>query len=276
MDQQVISTTIPMLILGLGWTGSFLVELLTSLHITYAATTRDGRNDTIQWALPLNSSDAIDVSLLPYARTVLVTFPVLTSEAMNGLMDAYEKRHGSAQWILLSSTRIFNGNPSDRHGPMDPLKDTSGRMHAEKVVLKRGGTVLHLAGLWGAQRQPRNWVPRFGTEEAIQNKLLNRQLHLIHGWDVARAIVAVHQNLKRGERWIITDGGCNDWIQLILAWGAPEQVETARRLAPETLKTEDSLEQIAEKGDVKPRLDSREFWDAFDLEPTEFLEVPWR
>ncbi|KAI8139179.1 hypothetical protein BJV82DRAFT_646193 [Fennellomyces sp. T-0311] len=277
-QQQVITPGLPMLILGLGWTGQFLIELLVQLHIAFAATTRDGRQNTIAWQLNQAMCSHVDVSLLPPAKTVLVTFPVLSSECMTQLMDAYEVKHGPAQWILLSSTRPFNGNPSNRHGPLDPSKDTSGRIQAEEVVLKRGGTVLHLSGLWGASRQPRNWVPRFATQQAIRGKLLARQLHLIHGKDVARAIVAVHEQFQKGERWIVTDGGCYDWIRLFLAWASDEQLATARELAANDAMCrqalgEGSLEEVVERGGVRPRLDSRDFWDTFRLEPTEFLQV---
>lgn len=155
IPQQVISSTLPILILGLGWTGQFLVDLLDTLHIPFAATTRDGRNGTIQWVLPQESSCSsmdIDVALFPAASTILVTFPIIHASCMKLLIDAYESKHGPTQWILLSSTRPFNGTPSDRHGPMDPSKDKSGRMAAETVILEHGGTVLHLSGLWGAQR----------------------------------------------------------------------------------------------------------------------------
>lgn len=131
------------------------MELLTQLQIAYAATTRDGRNNTIQWTLTQNNNACsdIDVTALPLATTVLVTFPVLFENCMNNLMNAYESRYGQgSQWILLSSTRPFTDTPSNRHGTIDPSKDTSGRTAAETVILNRGGTVLHLAGLWGAQR----------------------------------------------------------------------------------------------------------------------------
>ena len=130
-------------------------------------------------------------------------------------------------------------------------------------------------------RQPRNWVSRFATEQAIRGKLLARQLHLIHGKDVARAILSIHQQFKKakGERWIATDGGCNDWIQLFLAWGSEEQIKAARDLA----KSDDvcrrtlgdgSLEDIVARDAVMPRLDSHAFWNTFQLSPNEFLNVP--
>ncbi|KAG1439768.1 hypothetical protein G6F56_012179 [Rhizopus delemar] len=272
MEQTVLTSTLPMLILGLGWTGQFLAELLVSMQLSYAATTRDGRNGTIAWSLP---SHCMNLSLdLPYASTVLVTFPVMQPECMSALMDAYETSHGRrSQWILLSSTRPYVGQ-ANRKSPLDRSKDT-GRMGAEDVLLERGGTVMHLAGLWGDQRQPRNWVPRFPSTEAIRNKLLNRQLHLIHGKDVARGILAVHQQFQPRERWLLTDQTCYDWIELFLTWGNSEQIETARQLAKEypTELGSGTLEEIVARRQVKARLDSREFWETFGIQPTEFLNI---
>ena len=127
-------------------------------------------------------------------------------------------------------------------------------------------------------RQPRNWVPRFPTREAIRNKLLTRQLHLIHGKDVARAIVAVHQQFTPGERWIVTDNGCYDWIKLFLVWGNEEQISMARDLAAndDVCRKElgnGSLEDIVARGGVKPRLDSTEFWQTFGIKANEFLDI---
>lgn len=65
-----------------------------------------------------------------------------------------------------------------------------------------GGTVLNLSGLWGGARHPKNWMDRVAaTKEQLASKT---SLHLIHGLDVARAIIAVHQNFSKakGQRWV--------------------------------------------------------------------------
>ncbi|KAI8980451.1 hypothetical protein BDB01DRAFT_229526 [Pilobolus umbonatus] len=250
MSQQIISATLPILILGLGWTGQFLAELLVSLNIHYAATTRDGR--------------------------VLITFPINDPAQLTVLMDKYEQQHGNTHWILLSSTRPFKGSPANRHTPLDRSTNSS-RMPAEEELLKRGGTVLYLSGLWGGERDPKKWVHRFSSPEVIRSKLLARQLHLIHGVDVARAIVAVHHQFMAGERWIVSDNTCYDWIKLFLVWGTEEQVRIARDLAvndPEchAVLGDHSLETIA-KGQIVPRLDSTDFWDTFHLSPSHYLKI---
>lgn len=274
MQQISFSESLKILILGLGWTGQFLQDLFVEQNIAYAATTRDGRNGTIPWTLTASP----DVSALPWANTVLVTFPVLSADTMHELIEKYTVEKGPTNWIILSSTRVYSADPSNRHTPLDPSKDT-GRLPAENEVIKNNGTVLHLSGLWGAQRQPKNWVPRFSKPEALKAKILSRQLHLVHGKDVARAILAVHQNFKSGERWLITDQTAYDWLKLFLVWGSQEQldiIDELRKNDPECGKaigSHGTLEDIVEKGGVKPRLDSDEFWDTFGLEPKVFLEV---
>jgi hypothetical protein len=147
MQQFTFTESLQVLILGLGWTGQFLQELFIDQNVPYAATTRDGRNGTIQWTL----TPTPNVSVLPLAQTVLVTFPVLSADTIRQLMDSYTAEKGPTNWILLSSTRIYSADPSDRHTPPDASKDT-GRLPAENEVIKNKGTVLHLSGLWGDQR----------------------------------------------------------------------------------------------------------------------------
>ena len=63
-----------------------------------------------------------------------------------------------------------------------------------KVLLntvKESGLTLSLTiiGLWGGERDPRNWIDRVAkTKDDVRNK---KSLHMIHGIDVARAIIAV-------------------------------------------------------------------------------------
>ena len=56
--------------------------------------------------------------------------------------------------------------------------------------------MLNLAGLWGGERQAKNWIGRVAaTKEQLKGKT---SLHMVHGEDVARAIIAVHQNFEIG------------------------------------------------------------------------------
>jgi hypothetical protein len=73
---------------------------------------------------------------------------------------------------------------------------------AEDQLLELGGCVLDLAGLWGGERMVKHWVDRVAsTKEMLRGK---KSLHMIHGEDVARAIIAVHKSWKhaQGQRFV--------------------------------------------------------------------------
>lgn len=113
---------------------------------------------------------------------------------------------------------------------------------------------------------------------------------MIHGIDVARAILAVHSNFSKaiGQRWLLTDGRVYDWWDLASAWGsgpsAPALADINSNAASATNPdTEDRgpqaawVQQLMRETGVRalPRsnetlgraLDSREFWETFGLTP---------
>lgn len=90
-------------------------------------------------------------------------------------------------------------------------------------------------------------------------------VHFIHGSDVARAIVAVHQNsaAAAGQRWLLSDGRYYDWWDLASAWGTSEHATWVRELMSES-----SVHALPrEPSAFKRVLDSRDFWETFGLSP---------
>lgn len=74
------------------------------------------------------------------------------------------------------------------------------RAIAEDELLNLGGSVLNLSGLWGGKRQVFDWIERVApTKDALKDK---KSLHLVHGEDVARAILALSRDFTKGERWV--------------------------------------------------------------------------
>ena len=91
-------------------------------------------------------------------------------------------------------------------------------------------------------------------------------IHMIHGLDVSRAVLAVHARFDRanGERWLLTDGRVYDWWDLASAWGEEgKQGKWVRELMGET-----GVRALPRTPELIGRaMDSREFWDTFELEP---------
>ncbi len=203
---------VDVLILGAGWTSTFLIPYLKSQSITYAATTRDGRNGTYKFDFEPDEKSPKDklaqYAALPRATTILITFPIRSKGGSTNLYNSYIETHDedpatASQFIQLGSTGIFTIPDQDmwvtRHSRYDK---TNARAESEDELRELGGCVLNLAGLWGGERQPRNWIERVAaTKEQLEGRT---SLHLVHGLDVSRAIVAVHRNfhLCVGERYV--------------------------------------------------------------------------
>jgi hypothetical protein len=105
------TTQVELLILGAGWTSGFLIPLLESSKVSFAATSRDGREGTIAFNFDPSSEDADQYESLPDATTVLITFPV--KENVEALVDGYNKTRSGARrgvsvnWIQLGSVGSF-------------------------------------------------------------------------------------------------------------------------------------------------------------------------
>ena len=199
------SKPVSVLILGAGWTSTFLIPLLESQATSHAATSTTGREGTIEFKFDAATDTVDDYSVLPDADNILITFPLRGKAQSSHLLSRYKRSHPSVQpkWLQLGSTGIFSipDQPlwMDRHSKYDTLNE---RAIAEDELRALGGCVLNLAGLWGGERQPRNFVPRVAqTKEQLKGKT---SLHMVHGQDVARAIVGLFEHYTPGDRWVST------------------------------------------------------------------------
>lgn len=83
-------SSVDLLILGAGWTSTFLIPLCLHRGVSYAATTRSGEvthaittkpsdvhlEERIQFDFDPTSENAEPFRVLPDAKTVLITFPI--------------------------------------------------------------------------------------------------------------------------------------------------------------------------------------------------------
>ncbi|CAA7269484.1 unnamed protein product [Cyclocybe aegerita] len=297
--------TIDILILGAGWCSTFMIPLCDEKSITYAATSRSGRDTTIKFVFNADSDDPEPYTVLPNARTILITFPIDKKGASERLVRLYSQSRGEGgdvkpRFIQLGTTNMWGGSRLtrgqnaqgadaavqsgwyDRRSPYAPTP----RAEEEAALLALSPatptTVLNLAGLWGGSRSPKNWVAKIApSKEALRAK---GSLHLIHGLDVARCVLAVHSDFAKaqGQRWVLTDGRVYDWWDLASAWGS-SPVPTTEESSSNLSSSEDRgpqamwIRELMDEAGVRalPRnvellgraLDSREFWTTFGLTP---------
>ncbi|KAL3420191.1 hypothetical protein PVAG01_08690 [Phlyctema vagabunda] len=263
------------LILGAGWTSTFLIPLLREEGISYSATSTSGREDTLKFIFDPESDDAAPYKKLPAAETVLITFPLKGKGQSSYLHRMYTKTHPDVapHFIQLGSSGIFSIADQamwvTRHSEYN---QTDARAVAEDELLSLGGCVLNLSGLWGGSRKPQDWIKRVATtKEQLQTK---RSLHLIHGEDVARAVLGLHRSFTAHERWLLTDMFVYDWYALIMGWGdgsaGGEDGEAAGRYRQwvRELMVEEGVRALPRSMEELGRCyDTREFFTRFGFSP---------
>lgn len=288
-----------LLILGAGWSSTFLLPLCAARNLPVAATTRDGRDvashSTVKWTFDPEGSHE-QFTALPLAKTLLVTFPLTGKGQSKLIKKGYESVWGSklgdegVRVVQLGSTGIWQITQSDVWiDRKSPYNTENARGVAEDELLELGGSVLNLAGLWGGPRDPKTWVSRVAkTKEDVKGK---KSLHMVHGMDVARAVLAVMDgwDKAKGQRWMLTDGFVYDWWALMAGWadvgsegesaagGEVEAAEGKRNVDRDPANTAKWVYELMQEEDVKalPRssevlgrcYDSREFWETFGLAP---------
>jgi hypothetical protein len=105
------TTQVEILILGAGWTSAFLIPLLKSNGVSFAATSRGGREDTILFNFDPSSENVEQYKSLPNATTILITFPVTGN--VKALLNGYQKarsgvgKDARVNWIQLGSIGSF-------------------------------------------------------------------------------------------------------------------------------------------------------------------------
>ncbi|KAI0342619.1 hypothetical protein BDW22DRAFT_1374828 [Trametopsis cervina] len=280
---------VDILILGAGWTSTFLIPLCLARSISHAATSRTSnpKPDTIPFEYDQKevAPDEAAFKLLPDAKTIVITFPITVPGATKRLVRLYEKTRSTgvqrAAWIQLGTTSVWDKDPSDkptsssvwsdRHSPINK-SHVRGAAEGELLALSPESptTVLNLCGLWGGSRKAKHWIGRVAaTKEALKAR---GSTHMIHGEDVSRAILAVHSEFDKatGQRWLLTDGRVHDWWDLAHAWGieyatakpGPQPVWVQELMLEQGIR---ALPRDVEK--LGKALDSQEFWNTFKIQP---------
>lgn len=278
-----IPNHVDILILGAGWTAGFLIPLLNREDVSHAATTTSGRDGTLSFKFDPDSTDTGPYKQLPSAKTVLISFPLKGHGQSNRLTQLYNETHAKASphFLQLGATTVWNAKGwSDRNTPIDK-SNARGQAEDELLAGSNPNSVLDLAGLYGGERNPRAFLTRVVTSKDVLKT--KDALHMVHGADVARAILAVHRNWDKcgGQRWLLTDGHTYDWWDLVSDWCAPAEADANTMAADQRARERELMGWVwacmRETG-VKaiPRgpeslgrvLDSRDFWLTMGILPS--------
>ncbi|KAL9102424.1 MAG: hypothetical protein Q9163_002416 [Psora crenata] len=153
------SDEVDILILGAGWTSTFLLPLLESHHLTYAATTRSGHDNTIPFTFDPTSSSHAPYSRLPSARTILITFPLVGRGQSQTLTTLYAATHPDT---ATDTTMTVDGAGAGKEKGKEGVEGEASKTRSSngRRWIQLGSTLIYKNQGWNDENSP------YETEDA--------------------------------------------------------------------------------------------------------------
>jgi len=222
----------PVVIVGSGYTGRYLAKALTRASCRFFATSRDP--DRHLATLPEVSRLHFDLQRpetwinIPSEADIVWCFPAMPLDLVGPCADALKA--GARRLMVLGSTSAYDTGESHHYPPpwLDetaPIDLNQPRVQGEEYLRKeQGAIVLRVAGIYGPDRNPLNWIKtgRVGPSRRFVN--------LIHVEDLADICLLALEKGGRGEVYNVSDGAPRTWEDICIAardrWGVSSPAGT--------------------------------------------------
>lgn len=256
MDQQnnkqtqTSQTDRPLIILGCGYTGRFILPLTAQRGTTTWATSR---NPTQQLAtVPLSQRLEFDLANpatwdhLPAGSDLIWCFPASPLATVQAWAKTQRSRFN--RLVVLGSTSAYEVSDDSTDYPPPwideaaPIDRTKPRVQGEEYLRNElGAILLRVAGIYGPGRNPLDWITqgRVGPSRKYVN--------LIHGEDLAAICLAAIEKGTPGEAYNVSDGTPYTWNEICATaqqrWGVTssatqEDPSPGKRISNAKLRTE--------------------------------------
>ncbi|KAI9621125.1 hypothetical protein H4Q26_013323 [Puccinia striiformis f. sp. tritici PST-130] len=212
-----------LLILGAGWTAEFLISYIEQhkKNFSYRTTTTNGggRFDSIKFKF--DPTDRRPPSVIDVIQ--LGSSGIFDGGSTLNSKDSDRREDGEREAVWIDRHSAYD-EKNPRAGSEDELLRLNDSRPCGPGQSGLRTTVMNLSGLWGGTRNMRKYVSKVAPTKEILGK--KTSIHMIHGLDVARAILAVLDRfaLAAGQRWILTDQRVYDWWDLASAWENREPI----------------------------------------------------
>jgi nucleoside-diphosphate-sugar epimerase len=205
----------PLLVLGGGYVGKAL-SAARSVTLDVVLTSRSGQRGAVGDA---QSPELFDLSrretwdLVAAYDHILWTFPAATSHADVRIAITFfeEMKLAQKKVMVLGSTSCFiHKMPGELVDESFPLDLTQPRVIAEEQLRQRSALILCLAGIYGAGRDPADWLRRglVKNGESFINLIhVNDIIKIIEHWRFSEENFA-------GKRIVASDGRHRRWHEV--------------------------------------------------------------
>ena len=216
----------PLIILGSGYTGQWLCRLAGRQSLPIHASSRrpDVRLTYVDphARLRFDLAEPTTWSSLPPDADVIWTFPATPLEQV----QAFARRYcsPSQRLVVLGSTSAYNTDGGHEEGlapwidEASPIRTSLPRVQGEEYLrTHHGAIILRVAGIYGPQRNPVEWIRqgRVGPTDKFVN--------LIHVEDLAHLCLLALQDGHPGETYNVSDGQPRRWsdvcAEVFRRWG---------------------------------------------------------
>lgn len=228
----------PLVILGSGYTGLRIWRLAKQQSLPVQASSRRPAQNLAyaepQARLRFDLTEPATWPLLPPNIDLIWTFPATPLEQVQAFAGQY--CNPSHRLIVLGSTSAYDtdGGHADDIAPWidetSPINAHLPRVQGEEYLRRHhGATILRVAGIYGPQRNPVEWI-RQGLVGPT-DKFVN----LIHVEDLAQLCLLALQAGHTGETYNVSDGQPRRWVDICAEVSRRWSIVSPRRPSPKEL-----------------------------------------
>jgi hypothetical protein len=204
-------------ILGSGYTGRWIYQLATQRSMSVLASSRRPELH-LSYVEPnarlgFNLDDPATWPSLAPDVDLIWTFPAAPLEQVQAFAD--HSCRPSQRLVVLGSTSAYDRNSGQAGGSAPWIDETSSlntdlpRVQGEEYLrTSHGATVLRVAGIYGPDRNPVEWIRqgRVGSTAKFVN--------LVHVEDLALVCLLALQGGNAGETYNVSDGHPRRWAEI--------------------------------------------------------------
>lgn len=219
-----------LIILGAGYTASFLLPLAHQRYAQVFATSRDPNRHLAY--LPPEQRLRFDLTQpetwnhIPTETDLLWCFPAMPVELVQQFSNAASL--STRRLVVLGSTSAYDvGSTTDYPPPWcdetSPIDLVKPRVQGEEYLrLHCGAVILRVAGIYGPNRNPIDWIKTGRVRPS------RKYVNLIHVEDLARVCLAALMQAPPGEIYNVADGTPRTWNNICDSAGISRPLEPSQ------------------------------------------------
>ena len=219
-----------LIVLGAGYTASFLLPLACERYAQVFATSRnpDAHLSHLQpdQRVRFDLTQPDTWSLLPRKSDLLWCFPAMPLDLVQKFAEAASL--STRRVVVLGSTSAYDVGSSTAYPPpwcdeTAPIDLSKPRVQGEEYLRSHyGARILRVVGIYGPHRNPIDWI-RTGRVRPSR-----KYVNLIHVEDLARVCLAACMRAKAGEIYNVADGTPRTWNEICDSAGIARPLESSQ------------------------------------------------